>query len=179
MKTEAEINAEKHAKPRVDIVPPALVLAAGKALGFGASKHGVPEGNNGFGTWRTAGTEQAEPLTHYACLLRHLLLWRGGEAKDPDSGLSHLDHAAAQLGILLDLLERPPQPSSGQPLQEKLSGVDPWALPEGWYWWEDECGWNASTDGAYVDFFGDCINASVDAPESVVELVKKRNGAAT
>lgn len=106
IKTATEIDAEKQAKPRLDLVPPELMLAAGRALGYGAAKHGVPDGNGGFGTWRTAGTQQAEPLTHYACLMRHLLAWRSGEIVDPESGLSHLDHAAAQLAILLDLVTR-------------------------------------------------------------------------
>lgn len=110
MKTEAEINAEKHAKSRVDIVPPALMLAAGRGLGYGAEKHGTPEGNDGFGTWRTAGCEQSDPLVHYAGLMRHLLKWRGGEIWDPetDGKVKHIDAAAAQLAILLDLLENPP-----------------------------------------------------------------------
>lgn len=107
-KTMEEINAEKRRKPRLDIVPSELDFAAGRAFAYGADKHGVPDGNDGFGTWRTAGTEQAEPLVHYAGLLRHLKLWRSGERTDPESGLSHLDHAAAQLAMLLDLVVNPP-----------------------------------------------------------------------
>lgn len=133
MKSEAEINAEKNAKPRIDIVPPALMLAAGRALGYGAEKHGVPEGNDGFGTWRTPNTQQADPLTHYACLMRHLLLWRSGEVIDPvergGSGLPHLDHAAAQLAILLDLLETrtaaAEQPAAPPPTPPAAPHADP------------------------------------------------------
>ena len=88
-------------------VPSELVLAAGRAIGYGVSKHGIATAD-GWGTWRVAGTQQADPLTHYGCLRRHLAAWRAGEASDPESGLSHLDHAAAQLAILLDLLARPP-----------------------------------------------------------------------
>lgn len=178
MKTEAEINAEKHAKPRVDIVPPALVLAAGRALGYGAAKHGNPEGYNGFGTWRVAGTQQAEPLTHYACLLRHLFLWRMGEIVDPETGewkVEHLEAAAAQLAILLDLVKNPPQPVN-----------DPWKLPDGWTWGENvigpyaRLGDDASWSHAYwaVGDKGKLLGfASMgDVPREVVELVKRRNG---
>lgn len=108
MKTEQEINAEKAAKPRLDLVPPRGIEAAGRALGYGAGKHGTPA-PGGWGTWRIAGTEQAQPLTHFACLLRHLMAWRRGEACDPESGLSHLDHAAAQLMILVDVVEDEPR----------------------------------------------------------------------
>lgn len=188
MKTEAEINAEKNAKPRVDIVPPALMLAAGRALGYGADKHGVPEGYDGFGTWRIPGTQQAEVLTHYACLMRHLLLWRAGEIIDPiergGSGLPHLDHAAAQLAILLDLLERPPQgsgeaPDEAPPAEE----VDPWTLPDGWEWRRG----GGTFDTAIADLwhadqrFGGRVYAdgsrfTGDEPQAIVNIVRRRNG---
>lgn len=107
IKSADEINAEKATRSRVGLVPPRAVLAAGRALGYGASKHGTPAPGD-WGTWRIAGTEQAKPLTHYESLFRHLLAWRSGEERDAESGLSHLDHAAAQLAILVDVVEDPP-----------------------------------------------------------------------
>lgn len=158
MKNEAEIEAEKKAKSRVDIVPPALMLAAGRALAFGAKKHGLPEGNDGFGTWRTPGHVQANPLAAYSSLMRHLLLWRSGEVMvpdsvDPDTGVpcvSHLDAAAAQLAKLIDLVERAPaaeQPAAppaaphadpeapvylGPCSSEDLAAIESKNLPDGW-----------------------------------------------
>lgn len=117
MQTAEQINAEKDAAPRVDLVPPALILGAARALGFGARKHGVPAGYNGFGTWRVPNTKQAEPLTHYASLLRHLLKWRRGEIVDPDTGdamIEHLEAASAQLAILIDLVKHPPEVTHGE-----------------------------------------------------------------
>lgn len=141
LKSEAEINAEKAAKSAIDVTPPELMLAAGRALGYGKAKHGVAT-SDGWGTWRVAGTQQAEPLTHYSCLMRHLLAWRAGEERDPESGLSHLDHAAAQLAILLDLLARPVESVGSKIAREALEAgriKDPdkdedWPLPEGWIW---------------------------------------------
>lgn len=36
----------------------------------------------------------------YGAVLRHLFLWATGEDKDPESGLSHLAHAACNLMFL-------------------------------------------------------------------------------
>ena len=106
-KTEAEINAEKAALPRPGLVPPRAILAAGRAFAFGVAKHGLAK--NGRGTYRVAGTEQAMVSTHFECLMRHLLLWQSGETHAPDSKLHHLDHAMAQLAIIVDLVEDPPK----------------------------------------------------------------------
>lgn len=184
MKTEAEINAEKHSKSRVDIVPPVLMIAAGRALGLGASKHGVPPGYDGFGTWRIAGTEQAEPLTHYACLMRHLLKWRGGETIDPETGdakVEHLEAAAAQLAILLDLLQNPPV----FVLPEPTKPVDEWALPPAWTWREAVMSctkkWKAAFEDQEIWIHTDGSTHGYIAPRypEIVDLVKRRNGVTT
>lgn len=73
---------------RPDLVPAAGIMAASRAMGAGAAKYG--------GIVQRRSVEE-----HYAALLRHLLKWRLGEDKDPDSGLSHLDHAAARMMLLI------------------------------------------------------------------------------
>lgn len=104
-RSEEEINAEKAMQPdRPDLVPVRAILAAGRAFAVGAAKHGTP---NGRGTYRIAGTEQADPATHIASFERHWMKWRSGVLVD-GSGLSHLDHAMAQLAIIVDLIEDPP-----------------------------------------------------------------------
>lgn len=40
---------------------------------------------------------------YFAAALRHLVAWRRGEALDPESGLSHLGHAATCILFLLEL----------------------------------------------------------------------------
>ncbi len=200
LKSEAEINAEKASKPAIDVTPPELTLAAGRALGYGQAKHGVAT-PDGWGTWRVAGTQQAEPLTHYSCLMRHLLQWRAGEERDPESGLSHLDHAAAQLAILLDLLARPVP--GGRPMMDFLNEVrkrqaekeiealtveaasrlkDPnndadWPLPEGWKWLSG-CGPGARewyADGPEDEGTRCADPMCCDGPADVVLAVRERN----
>lgn len=76
-------------KPPLSLVPRALLYACGRALGFGANKYAA---NN----WRR-GMKWSSPLSG---LLRHLTAWGEGEDNDEESGLSHLDHAAACLAFL-------------------------------------------------------------------------------
>lgn len=104
-KTTAEVDAEKAAKPRPDLVPGRAILAAARAFGYGAAKHGTPGGR---GTYRIAGDLQSRVRTHAASLERHWQAIKSGEFVDPESGLSHLDHMAAQLSIVIDLMEDPP-----------------------------------------------------------------------
>lgn len=86
-------------KPRLDLIPRAALEAAGRALGNGAVKYGA---NN----WRTC----KEPERYVAATLRHIVAWNEGEATDPESGLSHLDHAAASLAILIGLVTQEKKP---------------------------------------------------------------------
>jgi len=61
-------------------------------MGFGEYKH--PAG------WRNDNVSSI-----YAKLQRHLIAYQLGEHDDSESGLSHLDHAAADLAILIGLDE--------------------------------------------------------------------------
>ena len=62
-----------------------------KILTFGAAKYAP---NN----WQLVdnGTDR-----YYAALMRHLVAWRKGELIDPESGESHLSHAACCLVFLM------------------------------------------------------------------------------
>lgn len=81
--------ADFREKPPLSLVPRALLYACGRALGFGANKYAA---NN----WRR-GMAWSSPLSG---LLRHIVAWSEGEDNDEESGLSHLDHAAACLAFL-------------------------------------------------------------------------------
>lgn len=131
--TETDINGEKAAKVRPDLVPPRATLAAARALTYGVAKHGG--GTTGYGTFRDAGTEQSRAETHIASFDRHWLrfkaaLRRGVDAPvDPDSGLLELDCAAAQLAIVVDLVEDPPEPREIDPEVPMVFTITPGPTP--------------------------------------------------
>jgi len=73
-------------KRRWDLVPLPGVAAVADVMAFGARKYAE-------GDWEK-GIEEARL---YAACQRHLYAMRSGEALDPESGLSHVAHAAANL----------------------------------------------------------------------------------
>ena len=83
-------------KPRMALVPATLGIACARALTYGAKKY---KPNN----WRkTDNIEQ-----YISALQRHFDAWREGESVDPESGLNHLDHMAANLCFLIELQSLP------------------------------------------------------------------------
>lgn len=77
-------------KPRYDLVPPEFEDALAKVLTFGAAKYGDRNWENGMKWGRP-----------YAALRRHMAAWWGGEDADPETGLSHLWHAACCIAFLV------------------------------------------------------------------------------
>ena len=72
---------------------PAIATAHGSlALLDGAQKYGRSN-------WRVMGVRAS---IYYDACLRHLSAWFEGEDVAPDSGVHHLGHALACIGILLD-----------------------------------------------------------------------------
>lgn len=97
-------------KPRLDLVPTALLYGVAKAMEFGAQKYGRND-------WRDGGSYG----DYVAALLRHVLAFHDGEDHAPDSGVHHLAHAGACIAMLLDWQarglgddDRYKQPSGGQ-----------------------------------------------------------------
>ena len=76
------------------LLPPEALIGAAHAMGNGADKYEPHD-------WRNAPTWNR----YYDPAMRHLLAWQQGEEQDPDSGLSHLDHALASLMILSALVK--------------------------------------------------------------------------
>jgi len=68
----------------------ASLEAEASAMMFGEEKYGRHNFRNGFETHRLV-----------AAALRHITAWQDGESLDPESGLSHLNHAKACLGMLI------------------------------------------------------------------------------
>lgn len=76
-------------KPRVSLIPKAAILGAARGLTYGEKKYGTHNFRNGLSFSRLADAT-----------MRHLTSWLEGENNDPESGLSHLDHAIASLAML-------------------------------------------------------------------------------
>jgi hypothetical protein len=81
-------------KPPLHLIPPAAEIMESVVMGLGAKKYGAFN-------WRSTNVKAS---VYVAAARRHLLQWFDGQNDDPESGVSHLAHARACLGILLDAL---------------------------------------------------------------------------
>jgi hypothetical protein len=79
-----------HGKCRFELVPPEGTTAVATILTLGAAKYGDRN-------WES-GMDWSRP---YGAMLRHLNAWWSGENADPDTGKSHLWHAACNLFFLI------------------------------------------------------------------------------
>jgi len=77
-------------KPRIDLIPPELIFETAVVLTIGAQKYGADN-------WR-AGADWSR---YFSALQRHLWAWQSGEDCDPETGQSHLAHAACCLSFLM------------------------------------------------------------------------------
>lgn len=75
------------------LVPTEALAEIAEVFGFGAAKYGM---NN----WRKDLSETEWSRT-YSSIQRHLNAFWQGEDQDPESGFSHLAHAATQIMILM------------------------------------------------------------------------------
>lgn len=101
--------------PLLSCVPPASLIYEALGMADGARKYGPYN-------WRK--TKVILSIYIDACL-RHLLAFYDGEEVAPDSGVPHLAHAKANLGIIIDALQqggaiddRPPKGAAGKLLEE-------------------------------------------------------------
>lgn len=79
------------AKPPVDLLSTAALLATAEVLGFGARKYATHN-------WRK-GIEWSRVL---AAAMRHIIAFNAGQDLDPETGLSHLAHASCCIMFLLE-----------------------------------------------------------------------------
>lgn len=73
-----------------ELVPWDAVRAVAKVLAFGARKYGARNWERGMAYGRL-----------YGATLRHLTAWWEGEKADPETGFSHLSHAACCVLFLM------------------------------------------------------------------------------
>ncbi len=86
----AEGRKDDSAKPRYDLIPPEWLDGPAQVLTFGAAKY---EARN----WEK-GMRWGRP---FAAMMRHMWAWWRGEKADPETGYSHLWHAACCLMFLM------------------------------------------------------------------------------
>ena len=78
-------------KLRYDLIPPIALEQVVEVLTFGANKYRANDWRKGF-----------EYSRLFAATLRHLFAWWKRSGTDPETGLSHLAHAACCLLFLLE-----------------------------------------------------------------------------
>lgn len=81
-------------KPRMELLPTIALEEVAKVLTFGANK---------YGAWNWAGGIVYSRLIGAA--LRHIFAWIRGENLDPESGLSHLAHAACCILMIIHFIK--------------------------------------------------------------------------
>lgn len=91
----AEGRKDDQGKPRMDLLPPELMVAVAHVLTFGAAKYSERNWEKGMAWGRP-----------YAALWRHMLAWWEGEECDPETGMSHLWHAGCCIAFLIAFEQR-------------------------------------------------------------------------
>lgn len=85
-------------KPDYSLLPLSTLKEVVRVLEYGAGKY---ERNN----WLKPTSWDVS----FACLMRHMSAWQAGEDNDPESGRSHLAHAACNILQMLHQLEHHPE----------------------------------------------------------------------
>lgn len=108
-------------KPPLHLIPPAAEILEAVVMGLGAKKYGPFN-------WRSS---KVRATVYIAAAKRHLAQWLDGQDDDPESGVSHLAHARACLGVLLDAIatgnvldDRPPAGPACALIQKHTKAVE-------------------------------------------------------
>jgi len=85
-------------KPQINMVPFELIQGVAGVLEFGAAKYCKDNWKKGMDWTRCWDSAQ-----------RHMWAWQNGEDFDPESGKSHLAHAASNIAFLMWYAENRPE----------------------------------------------------------------------
>lgn len=85
-----EGRKDDHGKTPYHLLAPELLEATAEVLKFGADKYAPRNWERGMAWSRP-----------FSALMRHMWAWWRGEAADPETGMSHLHHAACCIMFLL------------------------------------------------------------------------------
>lgn len=117
MKRKRDQSAKRdEGKPRLDLIPWPAVLGVARVMERGLSRY-APH------SWRSGRIEDTRLA---AAAIRHLVAWLSGADADHESGLPHLDHAAANVLMLSSRI------SLGVRVDDRFSS-SPTAAPPGLY----------------------------------------------
>ena len=89
---------DNEGKPDMSLVSRALMRAVSRSMGYGLKKYGRDN-------YQKGGDKMSYNCI-IACLLRHTFAVLSGEDMDEESGLLHTDLMAANVNMLVDLIER-------------------------------------------------------------------------
>ena len=78
-------------KPQMALLSPFALEQIAQVMSYGAKKYSADNWRSGFKYSRLI-----------SAILRHIMAYMKGEAKDPETGLSHLAHASCGLMMLLE-----------------------------------------------------------------------------
>ena len=85
-------------KPRMDLLPPIAQEQVAEAFTYGANK---------YAPWNYLN-EGLDTSRLFAATIRHLNEWNKGNDIDPESNVSHLGHAGANIAMLIETLKHYP-----------------------------------------------------------------------
>jgi len=85
-------------KAPVSLISSEALLQEASVLAMGRDKYGAHNWRGGLEWTRVCDA-----------LLRHVLAWKDGEDLDPESGLSHIAHARACTGFILEYIKTHPE----------------------------------------------------------------------
>lgn len=93
MTEDSQLCKHDAGKPRLSLVPVAIIEAVGRVRTFGAKKYGANE------SWM-----QVSPDRYKDALMRHLCDYlRNPSGVDAESKLPHLEHVACNVAFLLEM----------------------------------------------------------------------------